>query len=76
MIDSTEAVRAAYMALSDEDLRIVDRMAEQLVSAVKARSSSVKFSKANALEVLAMTGVFLNGGVPVEMQKAMIRKGW
>ena len=76
MIDNTEEIKAAYIGLSDEDIERIDRMAEQLIAAVKARSTSVKFSKANALEVLAMTGVFLNGGLPADMQKAMSRKGW
>lgn len=53
------AVQAAYAALSLQDQETVTNAARALVNRVKGRSPNVQMSLDMALEVFAMTGVFM-----------------
>ena len=59
---TTDQLVAAYAAMTDEDKKRIDRLAEHMIQRVKARRrgpAGTPFSRGQALELLAALGMFM-----------------
>lgn len=58
--DKLEALMAARAKLSLEDAVCIDTLADNLILTIKSVHPGVQFSRSNALELIAMLGIFFN----------------
>lgn len=68
MRDKIDVLQAAKTALPEDERAFIDYLADDLIEAVKKRSSVVRLSRAGALELLAALGVWISGRVQAEEQ--------
>lgn len=66
MQDKLGVLQAAKMELPEDERAFIDYLADDLIEAVKKRSSVVRMSRAGALELLAALGVWISGRVQAE----------
>jgi len=66
MQDKLDVLQTAKTKLPDDERLFIDYLADDLIEAVKKRSSVVRMSKAGALELLAALGVWISGRVQAE----------
>lgn len=69
MQDKLDVLQAAKTALPEDERLFIDYLADDLIEAVKKRSSVTRLSRAGALELLAALGVWISGRVQVEEQR-------
>ena len=68
MRDKIDVLQAAQTKLPEDERAFIDYLADDLIEAVKKRSSVVRMSRAGALELLAALGVWISGRVQAEEQ--------
>ncbi len=69
MQDKLDVLQTAKTKLPEDERAFIDYLADDLIEAVKKRSSVVRMSRAGALELLAALGVWISGRVQAEEQR-------
>ena len=66
MRDKIDVLQAAQTKLPEDERAFIDYLADDLIEAVKKRSSVVRMSRAGALELLAALGIWISSRVQAE----------